>query len=92
MSDFKPVPAATGYGRFKNLPHWHVPRERSDEPGPSHSFNFPPEQQQQQQQHSATIEEEEEDEEMPDAHRESSADPIDFLGQEDDALIAHLFE
>ena len=47
MSDFKPVPAATGYGRFKNLPHWHVPRERSDEPGPSHSFNFPPEQQQQ---------------------------------------------
>ena len=92
MSDFKPVPAATGYGRFKNLPHWHVPRERSDEPGPSHSFNFPPEQQQQQQQHSATIEEEEEDEEMPDAHRESSADPIDFLGQEADALIAHSFE
>ena len=29
---------------------------------------------------------------MPDAHRESSADPIDFLGQEDEALIAHSFE
>ena len=82
MSDFKPIPSQTGYGRFQHFCSYRdfLPPQTQEQPQAGPSSSVPP---------PAHVPSDPAPQD--EAERPSSPDPFDFLGQqesEQDALIA----